>query len=256
MKKSQIYYIEFVTQINNDNNIFLKLTLKDSALFVYKKSIFDISTEYKNNFNISKDNSSKIDLINKCIDIYIFNLSSLQENITNNINNINNNKNINKNINNNKIISNNTEIVNINVSIKQLINIKNLLNKQVNNQLNILLSHISKNINTNNINNNINNNIDYYAVSYDILCLIYNYSNCIINDLFKNMNDNYFDKNIFLINTTELLIKIIIKNYVNNNSYIDKEKIENKIITLTHDNEQIKNNLLNNHNKFINWIVN
>jgi hypothetical protein len=243
MKKSQIYYIEFVTQINNDNNIFLKLTLKDSALFVYKKSIFDISTEYKNNFNISNYNSYKIDLINKCIDIYILNLSSLLDNIKNNNNiiNVNNSKNIN--LFNNKI--NNTEILNINVCNKEFINIKNLLNKHTNNQLIILLSNISKNI-SKNINTS-NNNID----NYDILDTIYSYSNYIINDLFKNINEDLFDKNIFLINSTELLIKIIIKNYMNN-LFIKKEKIENKLMTLTIDNEQIKNYLLNNHIKFVN----
>lgn len=45
-QNSLFYYIEFISQISGENN-FLQLTLKDSALFVYKKTIFEINNEYR-----------------------------------------------------------------------------------------------------------------------------------------------------------------------------------------------------------------
>ena len=47
IKKTYLYYIEFVGQISEDNNSYLQLTSKDAMLFVYKKSIFDINTDFK-----------------------------------------------------------------------------------------------------------------------------------------------------------------------------------------------------------------
>ena len=42
-KKSYLYYNEFINQINDENNSFLKLNCKDAILFIYKKnSIFTI----------------------------------------------------------------------------------------------------------------------------------------------------------------------------------------------------------------------
>ena len=39
------YYIEFIGQIGDNNHSFLKLNSKDASLFVYKKTIFEISTD-------------------------------------------------------------------------------------------------------------------------------------------------------------------------------------------------------------------
>ena len=47
IKKTYLYYIEFVGQISEDNNSYLQLTSKDAMLFVYKKTIFDINTDFK-----------------------------------------------------------------------------------------------------------------------------------------------------------------------------------------------------------------
>ena len=41
-KNAYVYYIEFIEQIKNKNNLFLKLKKEDAALFVYKKTIFNI----------------------------------------------------------------------------------------------------------------------------------------------------------------------------------------------------------------------
>ena len=44
-KKSYLYYIEFISQIGSENHSYLQLNSKDAALFIYKKTIFDINTE-------------------------------------------------------------------------------------------------------------------------------------------------------------------------------------------------------------------
>ena len=68
-QNSLFYYIEFISQISGENN-FLQLTLKDSALFVYKKTIFEINNDYKSSFVISEKDNLKIDTINYLIKIY------------------------------------------------------------------------------------------------------------------------------------------------------------------------------------------
>ena len=68
-QKSLFYYIEFIGQIIGENQ-FLKLTLKDSALFIYKKTIFDINNEHKNSFTIKEHDNMKLQIINYLIKIY------------------------------------------------------------------------------------------------------------------------------------------------------------------------------------------
>jgi hypothetical protein len=68
-QNSLFYYIEFISQISGENN-FLKLTLKESALFVYKKTIFEINNDHKSSFVISEKDNFKIDTINYLIKIY------------------------------------------------------------------------------------------------------------------------------------------------------------------------------------------
>ncbi len=50
--KSTLYYVEFIEQIGNDNNSYLKLNSKDAALFIYKKTLFDINNEYRKKFTL------------------------------------------------------------------------------------------------------------------------------------------------------------------------------------------------------------
>lgn len=66
-QKSFIYYIEFITQIGDENNNFLQLNSKDATLFVYKKSIFEINNDIKKDFSIKKDNREILDNINNYI---------------------------------------------------------------------------------------------------------------------------------------------------------------------------------------------
>lgn len=66
-QKSFIYYIEFITQIGNENNNFLQLNSKDATLFVYKKTIFEINNDIRKKFSIKKDNKEILDNINNYI---------------------------------------------------------------------------------------------------------------------------------------------------------------------------------------------
>ena len=58
-QKSFYYYVEFIGQIGDDNHSFLQLNSKDAALFVYKKTIFDINNEYRKDF-VSEINTNII----------------------------------------------------------------------------------------------------------------------------------------------------------------------------------------------------
>lgn len=60
LKKSYLYYVEFLNRIGVDKNSFLQLNSKDAIIFVYKKTIFDINTEFKKNMNKSKEDNKEI----------------------------------------------------------------------------------------------------------------------------------------------------------------------------------------------------
>ena len=57
LRKSYLYYTEFIGQIGEDSNSYLQLNSKDACLFVYKKTIYNINEEFKKNF---KDNDEEI----------------------------------------------------------------------------------------------------------------------------------------------------------------------------------------------------
>ena len=69
-QKAYVYYIEFIGQITEDNHSFLQLNSKDAALFVYKKTIFDINIETKKNYISQTSDNNKIKIIDKLIEIY------------------------------------------------------------------------------------------------------------------------------------------------------------------------------------------
>ena len=62
-KKSYLYYIEFISQIGSENHSYLQLNSKDAALFIYKKTVFDINTEKRTQFTLQKNNKEKIDYL-------------------------------------------------------------------------------------------------------------------------------------------------------------------------------------------------
>tara|TARA_B110000261_G_scaffold112293_3_gene125470 strand:- start:1134 stop:1934 length:801 start_codon:yes stop_codon:yes gene_type:complete len=56
LRKSYLYYAEFIGQIGEDSNSYLQLNSKDACLFVYKKTVYDINEEFKKMF---KDDDGK-----------------------------------------------------------------------------------------------------------------------------------------------------------------------------------------------------
>lgn len=70
-QKAFYFYVEFVGQISEDEKTFLQLSSKDATIYVYKKTIYEISNEdRKLNENISDYTRFKINIINSCVDLY------------------------------------------------------------------------------------------------------------------------------------------------------------------------------------------
>lgn len=154
-QKSFIYYIEFITQIGNENHNFLQLNSKDATLFVYKKTIFEINNVIRKNFSIKKDNREILDNIN----IYIL----LSKKIIDDFININD-ENIYKNLQ-NKILSILKKLIevlfitNTDVDLHYKIDIiEIILNKHSNNSENFIvnLQNIIKKIKKKNFIINVN----------------------------------------------------------------------------------------------------
>ena len=62
-QKSIIYYIEFISQIGNEANNLLQLNSKDATLFIFKKTIFEISEESRIKFSETKHTKTKLDML-------------------------------------------------------------------------------------------------------------------------------------------------------------------------------------------------
>ena len=69
-QKSYSYYIEFIGQIGDDAVTYLQLNSKDAALFVYKKTIFDINHDYKKDYYENKVEETKNKIVSILIDTY------------------------------------------------------------------------------------------------------------------------------------------------------------------------------------------
>lgn len=54
-QKAVQYYVEFICQIGEGNNNYISLTSRDAVLFVYKKTIFEINQDYRNE-RLNKEN--------------------------------------------------------------------------------------------------------------------------------------------------------------------------------------------------------
>jgi len=69
-QKSFYFYVEFVGQISEDEKMFLQLTSRDASVYLYKKTIFEISPEFKKmNENINHETSEKFNLLNIYINL-------------------------------------------------------------------------------------------------------------------------------------------------------------------------------------------
>jgi hypothetical protein len=70
-QKSFYFYVEFVGQISNDQNTFLQLNSRDAALYVYKKTIFEINHEHKKkSISPSPEENQKYRLFDEHTKIY------------------------------------------------------------------------------------------------------------------------------------------------------------------------------------------
>jgi hypothetical protein len=70
-QKAYLYYIEFIEQISDENVSFLQLSSKDAVLFVYKKTIYDLNSEYIKNISFPNEEQHKFILsVNTYISIY------------------------------------------------------------------------------------------------------------------------------------------------------------------------------------------
>ena len=59
-KKAIFYYVEFISQLGDDKQDSLKLTINDAVFFVYKKTIFEISQSFRKDYNSQSDEQSNI----------------------------------------------------------------------------------------------------------------------------------------------------------------------------------------------------
>jgi hypothetical protein len=70
-QRSFYFYVEFIGQISDDQHTFLNLSSRDAAMFVYKKTIFELSTDYRKNLTEpTKDTLEKLDILNMNICIF------------------------------------------------------------------------------------------------------------------------------------------------------------------------------------------
>jgi hypothetical protein len=58
-QKAFYFYVEFIEQITETQNIFLKLSSRDAAIFVYKRTLFEVNREY-----VKNRSSSPLPLVN------------------------------------------------------------------------------------------------------------------------------------------------------------------------------------------------
>lgn len=65
LRKSYLYYTEFIGQIGEDSNSYLQLNSKDACLFVYKKTVYDINEEFRKSFELKEKNINKVELFKR-----------------------------------------------------------------------------------------------------------------------------------------------------------------------------------------------
>lgn len=69
-QKSIYFYVEFVSQISEEQNMFLQLTSRDATSYVYKKTIYEINNEFKKNMlNTNEETIKQFNIITESIKI-------------------------------------------------------------------------------------------------------------------------------------------------------------------------------------------
>jgi hypothetical protein len=70
-QRSFYFYVEFIGQISEDQHVFLNLCSRDAVMFVYKKTIFELSNDYRKNLTEpSKETLEKLDALNAIVCIF------------------------------------------------------------------------------------------------------------------------------------------------------------------------------------------
>ena len=184
-EKSYYMYIEFVSQIDNQNHSFLQLTGKDASLFVYKKTIYDLDLNKRKDYICNEKN--QLDIINIYFSI-LFRIFNIENNV-----NFDDSKDFKEIINSEK-----TTKINILRSIVNLFSIKifyqetNLnYTKLVISFIDLFLSHL----------------IIYLKDEENILCKIETYLNPLINKLKKYKISDKTLRNINTYNIKDLITK-------------------------------------------------
>lgn len=80
--KSMYLYIEFITQLDVDDNQFLQLTSRDAVNYIYKKTLFTVNQNYKKDKIVEKCEKTSKKM--KTIDIAINIVKTITINIINN----------------------------------------------------------------------------------------------------------------------------------------------------------------------------
>ena len=69
-QKAFYFYVEFIEQISNTQNSFLKLSSRDATLFVYKRTLFEIHAELVKPVINSAENENKLQMLKVYCEIY------------------------------------------------------------------------------------------------------------------------------------------------------------------------------------------
>ena len=69
-QKASYFYVEFVAQISEEQNMFLQLSSRDATIYVYKKTIYELNNEFKKNMPIADEKTlNEINIITENIKI-------------------------------------------------------------------------------------------------------------------------------------------------------------------------------------------
>ncbi len=62
-KKAYYYYVEFIGQIGDDSHSYLQLNSKDATLFVYKKTLYEISNAHRTKFALAAGEKKLLEVL-------------------------------------------------------------------------------------------------------------------------------------------------------------------------------------------------
>jgi hypothetical protein len=81
-QKSFYYYVEFISQIGENNHSFLQLNSKDATLFVYKKTIYELNQDFRKTFSSTIQENTIMNNVELLIRIYNRMLNDKIENLS------------------------------------------------------------------------------------------------------------------------------------------------------------------------------